>query len=367
MTDTKPDPVLRLARVLRERTDECGGYTQLAEAIRVVWGTKKPPVDRRKLRRIVYQDDSVTFSITEIRALDKYLTPFGEGLADRALLVRRSLLSSLSAKDRAKLLLGAYPRKDERIDVSRWDMRAVSILQAELGHLHPGTKSKIDDMLLREELATDPEAREQFERYLEDKELGLCTVGASRSNPASEGALCTMFSVEPFVEPAKGELPFRFIWSEKPDKTLPSAFAYGADDIQARDAGLAGRVRDDKAWALLAQGELYETPRTKEDEGEEWKDYGIVAAQRRPGGRAWLVVAGLSGPATFASALAVIEQRTGTMPEAPNKASPSKIIWSLVEATVVRDESVPGDSRVVKRADVLLTCTWDPEEQAAAE
>ena len=367
MEDNKPDPVLRLAKVIRERKEAHGGYSQLAEAIRVASQTEKAPLDRRKLRRIVDQDDTVTLSVEEIRALDKYLTPFGEGLADRAFLVRRSLLSSLSAKDQVMMLLGSHPRPGARNDVSRWDVRALSALQGALGHLHPGTHPKIDDVLLREELETDPQTRELFERHLKNKDLGVCMVGASRSNPASEGALCKMFLVEPFVQPASTALPFRFIWSPKAHKSFPSAFALDYDEIEAQNSELAAEIKNEKAWALLAEGELYRVPRTNELEGAAWKDYGIGVAQRRPGGRAWLVVAGLSGPATYAAALAVVKQQTGALPEAPHEERPSKICWSLVEATVERDETVPGDSRTVTDVNVVLRRTCDPGGQAVAD
>ena len=363
MKVNQPEPVLRLAKVIRERRDAHGSYSKLARAIQEVNRAEKPPLDRRKLRRIVDHDETVTLDMREIRALDRYLVPFGEGLADRPLLVRRSLLSSLSAKDDVKMLLGTYPRREHRSDVSRWDLRALCLLQSALGQFHPRTKSNIDDVLLPGEFETSPESRAQFEHYLhDDKELSVCLIGAPRSNPASEGALAGMFELEPFIKTLPQRLPFHFIWTPNARGPYASAFALEADDIVDRDPALAEEIRNEDAWALLAEGELYRVLRDKEFQTKSWKSYGVVVAQRRQGGQVWLVVAGLTGPATYAAALAVAREETGTLPEAPDDEQVSKICWSLVEASIEVDETVPGDNRKVTDARVLLTRICDSKE-----
>lgn len=72
--------------------------------------------------------------------------------------------------------------------------------------------------------------------------------------------------------------------------------------------------------------------------------------------------AGLTGPATYAAALAVAREETGTLPEAPDDEQVSKICWSLVEASIEVDETVPGDNRKVTDARVLLTRICDSKE-----
>ncbi len=62
----------------------------------------------------------------------------------------------------------------------------------------------------------------------------------------------------------------------------------------------------------------------------------MVAAQRRASGQVWVVVSGLSGPATYGSAIALASQHTGTMPAPPASGSYSRlaVLWALVETTV---------------------------------
>ena len=187
----------RLATVIREMRDKCGSYSKLAKEIQLANNAAAAPVDRRKLSRIANSDASVTFDLDELRALDRFLAPHGEGLAENPLLERRALLSTLAAKDAVMMLLGSYPSEEQHNDVSRWDVRALSALQGELGQLHPSFAPRINDVLLRKEIATSRRERAHFRGYL----AVACSsqsarIGASRSNPASEiTLLARMFGV----------------------------------------------------------------------------------------------------------------------------------------------------------------------------
>lgn len=351
----------RLATVIRDMKDKYGNYSKLAKEIQLANNAAAVPVDRRKLSRIANSDTRVTFDLDELRALDRFLAPHGEGLAEKPLLERRALLSTLAAKDAVMMLLGSYPSVEQHNDVSRWDVRALSALQGELGQLHPSTQPRINDVLLREEVATSRKERALFQGYLDDTELSICSIGASRANPASEVALARMFGVRPFVPPKphrRRPLPFHFIWSPNALKFYPSAFARDAADISEDYPDRCKEIEAEEAWALQVEGELYSVPRTRSV--KTWSSYGIVAAQRRENGQVWVVVAGLSGPATFGAALAVVSQKTGPLPESLPGVQTSRICWSLIETPVVVDDTIPGDSRTVGDVRLVLSRTCDP-------
>ena len=62
----------------------------------------------------------------------------------------------------------------------------------------------------------------------------------------------------------------------------------------------------------------------------------MCVAQRRPGGQIWLLVAGLTGPATYAAAQWVNRMPTGLDDHKPGCAS--RVYWNIVrsEATKVK-------------------------------
>jgi hypothetical protein len=76
----------------------------------------------------------------------------------------------------------------------------------------------------------------------------------------------------------------------------------------------------------------------------EFKDYGVVAIQRRANGSIWIVVSGLSGPATLGAAC-VINTMTEHLPPA-NSGGYSKTRLVLVE-TIVRLDGAYADPRSV--------------------
>jgi hypothetical protein len=91
MSDRRDSPALRIAKVLRDQKEVVKSYSALERAIAEANGRTSgpPPVDRRKLRRIADGKD-VSLTLIELRALDAFLTPLGEGLADKPLLERFS-------------------------------------------------------------------------------------------------------------------------------------------------------------------------------------------------------------------------------------------------------------------------------------
>ncbi len=81
--------------------------------------------------------------------------------------------------------------------------------------------------------------------------------------------------------------------------------------------------------------------------------YGIIAAQRRESGALWIVVAGVTGPGTYAAS-----RLLGSHPGVPNRqpAEPSAPIWTPVIASVCEGE--PRETATV--ADARLFPPGDP-------
>lgn len=95
-------------------------------------------------------------------------------------------------------------------------------------------------------------------------------------------------------------------------------------------------------------------------QGWKWKDYGIIAAQRRSSGQLWLVLCGLSGPTTYAAAK-VLKSLADIIPPNPF-GEDSKVQWAVVKSVIeekpkTRDPPsaaepkaearIPGDTRRV--------------------
>ena len=84
-----------------------------------------------------------------------------------------------------------------------------------------------------------------------------------------------------------------------------------------------------------------------------WTVHGIITAQRRANGQIWIVVSGLTGPATYGAAMKVAEIREA-IPWSPQGTN-GPVFWTAVQVTVVEERSGPtqGDDRKVKGAEIL--------------
>jgi hypothetical protein len=353
--DNRDMPELRLAKVLQRQKEEVKSYVALARAIAEAnQGPKKVSVDRRKLKRIV-ERQNVSLSVRELIALDAYLTPLGEGLADNPLLEKPWILQGLVDSREVVLLLGSYPRpKPQRNDLSRWDVQALARLHSEIEKLRPGTQVTFDDVLFDAAVKPEVDPKPLSLPYLKDNGPSVCCIGSPRSCWAAELMLASMFQIEPFRTEAASELPFHFIWSPKVFKFYPSSFALDVREVRRFVGSLAKEIVKERAWAIRAEQTLFPHPRHHQ---KEWKEYGVVVAQRR-GGRVWVVVAGLSGPATYASAVAIAEQKTGTLPELRGREALSPVLWTVVEATVRHGRRSPGDDREVVECRAVLSQTF---------
>ena len=185
----------------------------------------------------------------------------------------------------------------------------------------------------------------------------MVSIGSQRANPATELMLASMFGVVNAQDPASAMLPFHFVW-DQPSKR-PSAFSKDVSKIpQSLMKQARVKKREKAPWALEVNGEYYLLERFVQKS----KAYGVLAAQRRSfgnsGSQVWLVLAGLSGPGTAATAR-FIEDDELSLPRIES-GNHSSVLWMAVEADVELIET-PGDNRIIGEPRKLCDPQiWEP-------
>ena len=297
-----------MAATIERLAREVGGFVRLAREITKRYHRdqtgrlpKKDVVDRRKLSDIA-KGQLVHFAPTELLALDLYLERHGEGLAQQPLFQKPRLLQAFADSSRVTFLLGSRLDTDlKRAEYSQWDVNACTFLMRVLDGF--GTNVRFDIEEVRRgagEAEARRATRSSWAKRLDDEGRSLICLGSPRANHASELTLARMAGVEPHVRADDDPVPpFRFVWRKH--MPFPSAFAEPPESLPSADRAVLGK--DDYAVYL---GDRF-VPTHKPTKKKARKTFGIVAAQRRPSGQVWLVIAGLNGAATYGSALAVTD------------------------------------------------------------
>ena len=212
---TAPEPAedrsrLRLGRVIEQRKKSEGGYAALARAISESVrgraparksGSKKPKdeVDRRKLQALANGDREVVLSLRELRALDGYLEPFGEGLAYRPLFEKPDLIQTLAdSRGPITFLLGSKKALAGG-RFPHWDVLAMADIQRSLSSSEVSVQVDIQDVTMYPEfkLAEFP-GGEPWPKLFDERGPSLVVLASNRIMPAAEVMLCKMFGGEPF-------------------------------------------------------------------------------------------------------------------------------------------------------------------------
>ena len=346
MTSSNDWPRLRIAGVLAKQKDKLKSYVKLQIEISQASGIF---VDRRKLKKIVDGED-VAISRSDFAAIDAYLAPMGESLAEKPLFEAPRILPGLVAKENVLVLLGSNPGSENlRADLSLWDLRAMMALKGGINAVRPQTLVDIVDVEFKPGVRPNPDAR-KARPELFDERVSVCSIGSPRACWASESMMAEMFGVPAFGEPDP-TLPFHFVWSPKIENLPPSTFAVavvslkGVEGVDARALSLKG------ARGLKVGRRVF----VAESAGRRWKSYGVIVSQRRATGQVFLVLAGLSAPATLGTALALVNKSTGTLPE-PSEGGRGHgpVRWAIIEATG-EDEGGNWDARKVEAFEVVHT------------
>jgi len=345
-----------LAIALKTERDNCGGALGLSEEIsRANGGGVDLRVDRRKLSELIEAHD-VKLSFYELAALDVYLSQRGRGLI--TLLQKPSLLTPLANSGRIAFMLGAKPQPPphETTVMSRWDVLALSNLQRSLDRVTSGVHFEIEEVLLRDEL--DERARilgsfgqdRWYELIKDPNGPSVVCLGSPRACHAAEYLLCTMFGVPPFRTPTSDtvkSLPFQFVEGTHVD--LPSGLAARSPIVSTKQPNgekthtYVGLKVDREYYDLTVSG------------------YGLLAVQRRRNGKIWLVIAGLTGPATYATAR-ILETQAIELPK-PIRGEHSDVLWCVVNAVIETRQVGRGDNREVVSQNVVGSIrSWSPRQ-----
>ena len=363
--------IFLLSNLIRRALEEDGPASRLARLIRLAneKAGGKGSISRRALEKLAHHPHHVSLRYSQLVALDNFLSARGEGLDRHPLFQKPGILDCLVETPRVAFLLGSTPRQSEqRNDLSRWDTRAMAGLLHEIclrsTALYSGRRSvefEIEDVLLDFPVRLEKLMAQPWHRWLRDKNCSLISVGSPRACHASEVILAQMFGLKPFEKNEAGGVqpPFAFIWPETEPgesgrspktsrlkgnpRSFQSRFALSAADIDRREPELSRLIREGKACAFKFGDTIYPVV-----PGEKpFKMYAVIAAQRRRDSQTHVVIAGLSGPATFAAAAKVKEFMTA-LPHVPREESSViyRPVWALISTE--GQEGQPGDIRKVK-------------------
>jgi hypothetical protein len=376
-------PDFRLARVLSQGVAREGSFSALAKAI----AESSPPrpkqdqdrddrkgkkrrkkgkwvVDRRKLKSLVEGRGDVVLSLDQLRALDRYLERYGAGLAYLPLFEKPDLMQTLADSGRVTFLLGSKPERESR-SFSHWDVLAMAEIQRAINPSEISVRFDIQDVLLDEDLdkTVTSAANGVWEDLLHDQGPSLVCLGSSRTGPAAEVMLCQMFDCPRFTDPPlaqKQRLPFHFVWDPKLDYIFPSHFHLGSDDISLRDPEAANAIKQRKASAVVTAEEVFVDRVFHDHEGD---TYGVCVAQRRKRGQVWLVMAGVTGVATFVAAK--LAKSLATSLQEQKSGQDSDVYWAVIRARVVKDPDRPLNSRRAFEEEAIVSGlhVWTPEEE----
>jgi hypothetical protein len=319
---------LQLSGILARHLEQVGSYLALARAINEGngLGASQPAlVDRRKLKQIVLEDAKLVLSLRELRAINRYLVPFGEGLAKKTLFFEpASVIVELARTGEVTFLLGSKPEAaDFRVNFSHWDVVAMAEAQRE-AYLHrPNLQFDFRDVLLHDSVEGARKDRVRTEAHFSDDGPSLVCLGSTRALHATELMLAKMFDVDPFDPRQTAEMPFHFVWAAGLDHVFPSSF-----HLSPAEAGLRP---DARALEICPEGrsEVLADTFTRQREGD---TYGVVVVQRRRTGHLWICLAGVTGLGTLAAARALRDLSASLVPD-PGK-SHSPVFWMPIRARV---------------------------------
>jgi hypothetical protein len=353
-------PRLRISQVLSELAERTSRAKLLKEIENANGGQKS--ITARKLGAII-RGNVQTVSMSDLEAIDRFLRPLGQGLADRPLFDEDCLMRDLARTGEVTFFV---PTRvvDHRDYTSVWDVRAFGAIAENMKLRWPTTQIKLREEVNRD-FSRSPEGRD-WSQLLHGAGTSYCCLGSPLATLLAEYMLSCMFGVTPFKTASAPDqpLPFYFVWYPPPadeanDRRIPIRFAVTADDLDATDGysvkkDLPQAIRARHAQAFIVGEKVYEVRLDQ----HEHKDYAVVVAQRREKGEIWVVIAGLSGPGTFAAASELVKtsQTSDELISVP-ESKPGEVsapVFAVVESVVKEDSSKTfGDNRIATDAMIV--------------
>ena len=356
---TKPPPMLRITQLVRQATLPPHGISLnlLLKKINAAAAEARVPgkINYRLLKRV--RDADPSLGITS-RAMEIFACYFPE-LKLQPAFVTPGLMDGLVGSHRLTFLLGAKPdRVERRNDISHWDNLALAELLAQCLKATRHHNFSIKHAMWRGDITAEAFPQEPWFEELLRADTSVISIGSPVISLSSEWMLAEMFGRQPGDQPdlaAVRRMPFGFAWRPEVVKNFRSAFHVSLPVLQKLDAGFAREVGQNQSAAFWLEGALHKVPMPR----DRWIMHGVIAAQRQPKGNVWLVVSGLSGPATLAAA-SKVRHIMDELPWSNGQRSPA--LWMPVKAIVKKGIGSSADIREVESVEFDgVARLWKPE------
>ena len=239
--------VFRLGEMLEEELKAFHGQVlSFAHAIAIA---NQPPPDPlgedvtideltyRKLARFLKKpkDDSFKFSISELRALDRYFALQQQSLCTVPIFYRnKGILENLAESNEVTFAVATRFLTATRTEtVSRWDLRAMKILFNK--GAFEKTKTEVVDIFHHGSNYNEIR-QEHWNQIFDERHSSIVSFGSPFTCHATERSLADIFRVKAYTADATDRdqlLPLYFVWPRSKNKGVVnnSAFLIGRRDI----------------------------------------------------------------------------------------------------------------------------------------
>lgn len=289
----KSHEIQHLVEVLQRYKTRLKTWGKVARAIDVANNHDESlKIDRRTLRRICEEPDTVQLKLGHLLAIDCWLRLEDES---ELLAKQRSLIDSVRESYNVNFLVACTTSPHSRYEViSRWDLRAVTrLLRTPLNRLHVSIC----------DIEGPKNWREDDVRIINAANISIASPVTSY---ASQAIMSRMIGIAPDTPIDFEALPF-FIVGCNRDESLNQSFVRRRSEV-AKTPYATQMPDDSDKRALVVNGKWH----VSTDD----VDYALLLAQRNPGnGHVQMVLCGLTGKSTYKLARIIQSgQPTETMP-----------------------------------------------------
>ena len=297
----------------------------------------------------------VHFDLGLLELLHCYLAKHGYPLDTRPIFSPIGLLTPLAASKNVALLMAVKPTEGFRNDIIAWDNKSMAVLWESLRKAGFSGDFKIQEVPLLAKPTAQVVEDEEWFPLLSDTRTSLIAIGSPRASHASEWLLSRMFERTPFEAASVhlGEpvgVPFCFAWPRLEGGPVRSCCGLSDADLdEFRNSGVAWArdVSAGKASAIflnahylapwyLKRGDRKDgwvpVARIPPPRREPWEMFATVVAQRRKEGQIWVVISGISGPATMAASM-ILDRIDAALPTSTRENG--KVMWGVVKTLVI--------------------------------
>lgn len=319
--------------------------------------------------------------------LNAYFTQRGYPLDTRPIFSRAGLLNNLAPVKRVVFLLGVRAQRDYRNDIIAWDARSMARITRDLNNVNFEGDFEFEEVPFRAPPKLEDLQGHEWFKLLGQADTALISIGSPRANLASEFLLAQMFNREPFRAPRFEQdrphgVPFCFAWPPIASEHLESCCAIAEADLVRLKEPWARAVASEKASALLPDAARHHHAGTDEaamaswiavprvpPKNQAWDMYATIVAQRRDTGQIWVVLCGISGPATHAAAIQ-LRAIDAALPAVER--GHGEVMWGVIKVKVTTKPShLPsglGDDRILLPGDsniqfVVDFQPWSPRKE----